>query len=232
MTADGVRCVRSAKAMLASLFCAWSFGWPAVAVADEGSEIAAQRAAVQARYVEREQACKVRFAVTACIDAAKRERRTALDALRSRQLALDQRRRQDRADTRRRELAEKAADDAQRERSTAPAVMTTHPTPASVTPQAPSASRPDRIASPEKVTRAPKAPAKPATPRKTKPVEPAASRAARERAHRQSHDEKQRAVRQHREQSIDATLRRLSEKPPASSLPLPASASGARPDGR
>ena len=56
-----------------------------------------------------------RFIVTSCLDEAKAERRQALDKLRERQIVLDEARRQERSETRKAELQEKAAEDARRE---------------------------------------------------------------------------------------------------------------------
>ncbi|HEY5324743.1 MAG TPA: hypothetical protein VIK58_18095, partial [Caldimonas sp.] len=82
---------------------------------DSDARIAAERAAVNARYVEQERECRTRFIVASCIDAAKRERRQELDMLRARQIVVDEARRRERAEARRSELAVKAAEDAKRD---------------------------------------------------------------------------------------------------------------------
>ena len=81
----------------------------------ERHRIAEERAAIEARYVARERECRDRFVVTSCVDDAKAERRHALDALRARQLKLDEEQRRARTAERSAELAAKAADDARRE---------------------------------------------------------------------------------------------------------------------
>ncbi|HEV8112650.1 MAG TPA: hypothetical protein VGR31_07725, partial [Planctomycetota bacterium] len=66
----------------------------------ERARIASERAEVEKRYAERERECRERFVVTSCIDDAKRERRMSLDALRARELKLDEETRRARADAR------------------------------------------------------------------------------------------------------------------------------------
>jgi colicin import membrane protein len=83
----------------------------------ERAQIAAERAALDARYHSAERECREHFVVTSCVDDAKRERRRGLDALKSRQLVLDEARRRARTAERSAELAAKAADDAGRERA-------------------------------------------------------------------------------------------------------------------
>ncbi len=93
---------------------------PATAASADDAErasIAAERASIEARYAERERECVQRFVVTSCVDEAKRERRLGLDALKARQLALDEARRRARTAERSAELAAKAAEDAKREQA-------------------------------------------------------------------------------------------------------------------
>lgn len=73
----------------------------------ERSRLAAERAAIESRHAERAQACQQDFFVTACLDAAQRDRRTALDQVRVRQQALDDAERQRRAADRMRRIHEK-----------------------------------------------------------------------------------------------------------------------------
>ena len=87
----------------------------------ERAAIAAERAAIDARFAARERECLQRFVVTSCVDDAKRERRIGLDGLKARQLALDEARRRARTDERSAEIAAKAAEDAKRQRATPPA---------------------------------------------------------------------------------------------------------------
>ena len=95
---------------------------PARAAAADDAErhrIAEERAAIEARYAVRTRECRDRFIVTSCVDDAKVERRRGLDALRTRQLALDEEKRRARTAERSAELAAKAADDARREQERA-----------------------------------------------------------------------------------------------------------------
>ena len=96
-------------------------GAAAAASADdtERQHIATERAAAEARYAARERECRERFVVTSCVDDAKRERRQEVDALKARQLRVDEAKRRARTDERRAELAAKAAEDAQREQERA-----------------------------------------------------------------------------------------------------------------
>lgn len=93
----------------AACLVAWA-GCALAAAAQEPSEqarLAAERAAVESRHAERAQACQQEFFVTACLDAAQKERRTALDHVRVRQQALDDAERRRRAADRMRRIHEK-----------------------------------------------------------------------------------------------------------------------------
>ena len=94
-------------------------GATASGYAEERARIARERAAAQTRYDERERECRTRFIVTSCLDEAKAERRQAIDGLRARQVLVDEARRHERANERRGEIADKAAEDARRERARA-----------------------------------------------------------------------------------------------------------------
>lgn len=65
--------------------------------AADRERMAQERREAEARYLERQRECQARFVVTSCMDAAKRERREVLEALRHRQLALDEAARRERA---------------------------------------------------------------------------------------------------------------------------------------
>ncbi len=217
---------RSTAAWVACAFCTFAMSWPALSRADERSEIATTRVAAEARYAERVKACRTRFLVTSCVDDAKRDRREALDALRTRQLALDEQRRRERAEGRRKEIADKLEDDArrdrQRPRSAAPPSAASSP---------PAARKAAEGASASASTGRPtlrRVPTPPAQHHPRSHAKPAAARAEREAASRKAYADKLHDVESHREQALDATLRRLSAKPPASSLPVPTPAVGGR----
>jgi colicin import membrane protein len=78
------------------------------------ASIEAERKAIETRWVDAQQTCKQRFAVNACIDEAKAERRQALAVQREAQLKLDDAERKQRAKTKQAALAQKQADAASR----------------------------------------------------------------------------------------------------------------------
>src|SRR3954453_9194037 len=80
----------------------------------ERSQIAHERAEIEARHAARERACRERVVVRSCGEDAKRERRQSRDDLRARQHKLDEETRRERTEARRAELAAKAAEDARR----------------------------------------------------------------------------------------------------------------------
>ncbi|MBP6901839.1 MAG: hypothetical protein KBC73_17215 [Burkholderiaceae bacterium] len=79
--------------------------WPALVLAagtvpDEAAErsrIQAERQAVQTRFAQAERDCASRFQATACLEAARAQRREALDRLRREESVLDEARRRQRA---------------------------------------------------------------------------------------------------------------------------------------
>jgi hypothetical protein len=79
-------------------------------LAAERARIEAERTAAARRFDAAERDCWRRFAVTGCIDAARAERRAALDPLRQEDLALNAIERQRRTGARLRELQDKQDD--------------------------------------------------------------------------------------------------------------------------
>ncbi|XVJ70641.1 MAG: hypothetical protein HEQ39_14165 [Rhizobacter sp.] len=75
----------------------------------ERARIAQERMAADQRLREQEQACNARFAVTACVEAARKAHRDAITPLRQQEILLDDANRQQRAAQRRAEQEEKAA---------------------------------------------------------------------------------------------------------------------------
>lgn len=106
------------SALLAITMAAFGSGAAALTAEEERDErerIRLERVAVDAVYVARERECRTRFAVTSCLDDAKRERRQALDRLRRQEALLDETRRKERAAKRMEEIRAKTAQsDAQR----------------------------------------------------------------------------------------------------------------------
>lgn len=201
---------------------------PAVAAAADDAErarIAEERAAIEARYAARERECRDRFVVTSCIDDAKVERRRGLDALRSRQLQIDEARRRTRTAERRAELAAKAADDARREqeraaraasapaRREAPRPIEPRRERAAASGAAASGAGRDRPA-PDGLGLGPK----------TGRSESAEQRREREARHRASFETRQRQAAEHRQEVLDKAAERLKARRPAEPLPVPASA--------
>lgn len=72
--------------------------------AAEKKQLAEAKALAEARYVAQERECRTHFVVTPCLDEARRERRQSLDALKSRQIEIDEAQRRDRAAARTSEL--------------------------------------------------------------------------------------------------------------------------------
>jgi len=212
----------------AALAVAWALGSPATAFAAgaddaERHRIAAERAAIEARYAARERECRDRFIVTSCVDDAKVERRRGLDALRARQLKLDEEKRRERTADRNAELAAKAADDARREQertargASAPAAREPRSLePRHETPAGPAASstaaRHDRPGA-----------AVDGMGKKADRTETAAERRDREERHRASFESRQQEAKEHQQQVLDKAAQRQKERPPATPLPVPAS---------
>jgi colicin import membrane protein len=195
------------------------------ATADEAerSRIAEERAVIEARYAARERECRDRFVVTSCIDDAKVERRRGLDALRARQLRLDEERRRARTAERSAELAAKAAEDARREQeraaraASAPALREA-PRPLEPRRESAAASAPTASAAghdrPAAIDGAGKKPGA---------SETAAQRREREERHRTSFETRQKQASEHRQEVEDKTAQRQKAHPPAAPLPVPAS---------
>ena len=205
---------------------ALSAAWPSTAAPGDDVErarIAEERAAIESRYAGRERECRERFVVTSCVDDAKRDRRQGLDALRARQLKLDEARRRERAAERRDELAVKAADDARREQeravraASAPSVR---PAPHSLEPRHEPAVGGAPASSPHAGHDRPSA----GDGLGPRPREGEAQRLEREARHRASFETRQRQAAEHREEVNAKAAERLKQHPPAAPLPLPASA--------
>jgi len=191
---------------------------PAHAVENERAQIARERAEVEARYGERERECRGRFVVTSCIDDAKRERRQALDALRARELRLDEATRRTRTDARRAELAAKTAEDTRRDEEHAARA-------ASAPPRTGKPFEPRRSASDaERTGHEPRD--RPLTAGERLGIRPTehgseAERREREAASRERYDARQRQAAEHRREVEEKNAKRLQEHPPASPLPTP-----------
>jgi hypothetical protein len=214
-----------------SLFLALAFAGaiPAGATTaddEERGRIAAERAAIESRYSARERECRERFIVTSCVDDARRERRHGLDALRARQIRLDEARRQERAAERRDELAAKAAEDAQREREReARAAQARREPPRPLEPRRETAAGEAASHAARRGSGLDRPTAKfDGSAAKPAPGESAAARREREERNRASYEARQREAAEHRREVDEKAAQRLNEHAPAKPLPVPASA--------
>jgi len=189
----------------------------------ERQRIAEDRASIEARYAARTRECRDRFIVTSCMDDAKAERRHGLDALRARQLVLDEQRRRERTAERSAELAAKAADDARREQERA-ARAASAPAPHEARPVEPRREKPatagtspsaggrDRFGAPMD-----------GLGKKSGPSETAEQRREREERHRATFEARQQRAEAHRQEAVEQAAEREKAKPAAAPLPVPAS---------
>jgi hypothetical protein len=216
---------------------------PAVSAAasgpDSDARIAAERAAVNARYAEQERECRTRFIVASCIDDAKRARRQDLDMLRARQIVVDETRRRERAEARRTELADKAAEDAKRDAERAARAASAPASGASQALRGPLVPIGRARAPAVAASGSAAAPASGAAARSHSPGQElglgnhapksASERASDEERSRAAFEEKQRQAAEHREEAATQSIRRMSTKNPSPSLPAPSAASAASP---
>jgi colicin import membrane protein len=77
----------------------------------ERERIRAERAQAEQRYADAERDCNTRFVVTSCVEAARAQRRDALNRLRNEELVLDQAERKQRAAERAAAIRDKQAHD-------------------------------------------------------------------------------------------------------------------------
>ena len=179
----------------------------ALAHADEETRelerIARERAAVEAVFAAAQEDCRTRFAVTACVDRARAERRAALQKLRAEESVIDAAQRQRRAAQREEAIRRKLA-----EREARPAAPVAASQPPSIRIQERRASAPAAVAS---------------RPR----VGAGAERSADEARAREAYEARQRQIEAHRAESQRRQAERAAKgKPAAAPLPAP-QASGA-----
>ena len=188
-----------------------------VAAQDDAAQrerIARERAAAEAAFLAQELACQERFAVTACVDEARRVRRNALAELRRQSTAIGEALRKDRAERRRREIQDNLARDVATQRDAASRPV---PQPRSVPlERLPSAPReltlPNRTSPPR------------AEPRTSAPL-PAgvdAARAAEEARHRAEFEARRRDAQAHRDEVRRRNEETAARRTPAAPLPVPA----------
>ena len=96
--AAGMAVAVGVAAVVAIAVSAGSFAQAAPPVLEQ---IAAERAATEARFVDRERECRARFVVTDCLDTARQERRATLNRLKRSEIEFDEARRRETAAARR-----------------------------------------------------------------------------------------------------------------------------------
>jgi hypothetical protein len=202
---------------------------------DEKAQIERERDAAEARYRARERECRERFIVTSCVEDAQRQRRATLEALRARQLKLDEARRRGRAAERRAEIAAKTADDAKRAQAAQERDARTPALPGEARqPRQPREPRQTREAREPREAAGTRRDAQP--PRQAREgssrqsgeskakaprVDDPAERRAREERHRAEFEARQRKAAEHRAQSAERTIKRMHDREPAAPLPVP-----------
>lgn len=184
--------------------------------AAERARIERERQAVLARHAQAEQACVGRFQVTACLEAARAERRQALDLLRREQVVLDDARRRARAAERlqaqQRRQAEREAQGATAMAAASAPVEATAVTPGGAVAAGPGASAPMAAATPASAT-PPGAAARAAA--------SASAAAARQAARAAAYQRRQAQAAQHAEAVRQRNAAQDAQRPPAAGLPLP-----------
>lgn len=199
-TADGARGASAAASAPAAA------GSPA----DERERIARERAEVRAAFAKQEAACRERFVVTPCIDAARRAQREALSRLNREEAVLGDEQRRERAAQRARTIRERiSADDALRSREAARAASAARPAERGELAESPGRA-------PHPLQHRAGAPETPAS---------AAERQARERESVRQREEQRRALQAHREAVEQRNARRAASGKAAAPLPVPSGAS-------
>lgn len=186
-------------------------GSPAADEARAAERIRVERAAAQADYERKVQACAGKFAVTSCVDAARAERHATLARLDREQLAIDEARRQRRAAERRGAIEDKlSGEEAARREAAARARSDSAAAAGSVAPKAA------------------QVPASGARVRQPKPEPDASQRAAEEVRARNAYQLKLLQAEAHRREVEERNADRARKASPGASLPLPTPASAPR----
>ena len=177
--------------------------------------IAAERQAVDARFKQAQGACEGRFLLTPCLDAARSERRLALDRLRKQQLEIDDAGRRDRAAKQRQALQNRDAESAQPVRLPRAAAG---PDPA---PTASAAARHRAVLPPPGAP----GPAPGSAPALVGPTAAAAQQVKRNRA---DYLNRQHEAQAHREAVLARNARQDAQRAPSTGLPVPPAAPASR----
>ncbi len=212
------RLIAATAALCVSIGLAWPLTPLAQTDTSQRERIARERAAVEATTTQRVRECQERFAITACVEDARRTRRNDLAELRRQTNALDEAQRKERAERRRQTIRDhQAQDEAQaqalaqkpaREPRTLPAQRST--------------------ATPVETTKTPRGNSpRPPHLRPEAPVgSPARSSARAEEAkNRAGFEERQRAAQAHRDEVTRRNEELAARRKPAATLQLPAASS-------
>lgn len=203
-------------AMGVAILCTGPAAWSATAMPDaaELERIRHEQQDADSRYAKASAACSKEFAVTACMDRARAERRATVDRLRREQLAISDARRAQRAADRTAEIERKAA-------VAPPKPARSASAPASGA----AAGRPGHTDEP-RLAKAPHPPASPkphAAPHRDHVA--AQQRAARQAAARASDAQQRRGqAEQHRADVLKRIAEHAGKHAPAAGLPVPAPA--------
>ena len=192
---------------------------PVVAAAQSDSadrdRIARDRAGVEQAYLTQERECENRFAVTSCVEEARRVRRNALSELRRQATVLDEVQRKQRAEQRRKSIRDNLARDEAEQRALAERGV-----------------REPRIVPMERAAPAPRpgagaqqlTPPKRPEPRASAPSVGASGPTSRalEIQNRDKYESRQRDAQAHRQDVIRRNEEKAARREPAAPLPLPA----------
>ena len=181
----------------------------------ERAALSRDRATIDSTYSSRLADCQARFVVTSCVEDAKRDRRQGLDALRARQLVLDEQRRKERSSARLSELSVNAAEQARRD-----AARAERPADAASQVAAPH-DAPSRTLEPRRPVE-PERPASASKPRANASTSAASpDRATKEARARATFDARKKQAAEHREEAERSAAKRAKQRPAAAPLPIP-----------
>ncbi len=209
-------------AALAPLGVAMLSAWPMTTLAQtdtpQRERIARERAAVEATTIQRERDCQDRFAVTACVEDARRTRRNELAELRRQTNALDEAQRKQRAERRRQSIRDNQAQEEAQARDLAqksvrePRTLPVQRPPAA-TAETGRTPRANSVKPPQARSQAPVGTPTPSSVR------------ADEAKNRANFEERQRAAQAHRDEVTRRNEELAARRKPVAPLPSPAASS-------
>ena len=212
------RLLAGVAALGVAMLLAWPVTTPAQTETSQRERIARERAEVEAMSARQERECRDRFAVTACVEDARRTRRNDLAELRRQTNALDEAQRKQRAERRRQTIRDnQAQEEAQakalaqkpaREPRTLPVQR-----PLATTAETGKTPRANSAKTPQARWQAPLGTPTPSSAR------------ANEAKNRASFEERQREAQAHRDEVTRRNEAQASQRKPAAPLPSPAASS-------